>query len=101
MHRGELYEGTRGGYARECGGSRWEDRSHDLHSGGAVALLALAASSCVQGMIRADAIAGLVEPVTDRHDAYVETDEGLADEQRRVYLRSSELLRAVVEEARK
>ncbi len=57
-------------------------------------------SACSSGMIHVDAIEGLVEPLTARHDAYVQNDENLSDELKGDYLRSSDILRAVLEEAK-
>lgn len=64
-----------------------------------VSMLFLA--SCQTGMIRADAIDGPVNRIADRHDAYVKEDNSLSNEERAIYLRSSELLRRVIAEARK
>ena len=58
-------------------------------------------ASCQMGMIRADAIDGPVNRISDRHDAYVKEDDSLSDEEKSIYLRSSELLRRIVAEARK
>lgn len=51
------------------------------------------------GMVRAEAIAPLVQAVADRHDAYVAADPALDELTRGVALDSSALLRAVVEQA--
>jgi hypothetical protein len=58
-------------------------------------------ASCQTGMIRADAIDGPVNRITDRHDAYVKADDSLSNEEKSIYLRSSELLRRVIAEAGK
>lgn len=53
-----------------------------------------------RGTIHVDNIGELIDTVSDRHDVYVLQDNELTDLQRHVYLRSTELLRKVVEEAR-
>lgn len=58
-------------------------------------------ASCQMGMIRADAIDGPVNRIADRHDAYVQEDASLSDEEKSIYLRSSELLRRIIAEAGK
>ena len=58
-------------------------------------------ASCQMGMIRADAIDGPVNRIADRHDAYVKKDASLSDEEKSIYLRSSELLRRIIAEAGK
>lgn len=67
----------------------------------ATALLALAATGCSQpGMVSVSAIDAPVNAVCDRHDAYVEADTSLSDLEKETYLRTTTLLRRVVEEAR-
>ena len=66
----------------------------------AIVLLAALSSSCKGNMIRADAIDGLVREVAERHDRYVGADAALSETQKSVYLRSTELLRAVIEAAK-
>lgn len=66
-----------------------------------VALAVLLLPSCATDMIHVDAIDDLIEIVSDRHDVYVEADESLSDDERRRYLRSTEILRGVIEEASK
>lgn len=51
--------------------------------------------------IKADKVAGSVNAVTGRHDAYVNGDDSLDSLHKEVYLRSSALLRDVVDEALK
>jgi hypothetical protein len=58
-------------------------------------------ASCQTGMIRADAIDGPVNHIADRHDAYVREDSSLSDDEKSIYLRSSELLRRIIAEAKK
>ena len=58
-------------------------------------------ASCQMGMIRADAIDGPVNRISDRHDAYVKEDDSLSDEEKSIYLRSSELLKRIIAEAGK
>lgn len=57
------------------------------------------ASCQTTGMIRADAIDGPANRIADRHDAYVKEDSSLSNEERAIYLRSSELLRRIIAEA--
>jgi len=52
-----------------------------------------------RGMIHVSEVGPLIGNVADRHDAYVTEDEDLSTVERRVALRSSEILRRVVEEA--
>lgn len=56
---------------------------------------------CSKGMINVGAIDGIVQDVTIRHDNYVNNDPDIDDEHRSAYLRSSQLLREIVAEARK
>lgn len=57
-------------------------------------------TGCCTG-IRPEALDKTLVPVLDRHDAYVRGDESLSPVQKRVYLRSSQELRKVHEEAKK
>ena len=70
-----------------------------------VVFLAASLSSCgifsSAGKVEAAALEGPVTKVTERHDTYVAEDANLSDLEKRTYLRSSELLRKVVEEAMK
>jgi len=65
------------------------------------ALAALLLCGCQTDMVRAAAIDGLVQRVSERHDVYVKADESLDEDERKTYLRSTELLRKVLEEAQK
>jgi hypothetical protein len=65
----------------------------------AIVFAASMLASCQTGMIRADAIDGPVNRITERHDAYVREDDSLSDEEKAIYLRSSELLRRILAEA--
>lgn len=74
-----------------------------------VIFIPLGIAGCSQGMIRADGIDGLVEKVTGRHDKWAKevkdvNGDGKVDEvddaDRATYLRSSEILRRTVLEAR-
>lgn len=56
---------------------------------------------CAKHTISVDAVEGLIENVTARHDTYVQADASLPVEIKADYLRSSELLRRVVAEAKK
>lgn len=71
-------------------------------------ILPLLILGCSNGMIRADSIDGLVRKVSDRHDALVIgkkdlNGDGTIDDKdaadRRTYLRSTELLRKLLDEA--
>lgn len=65
-----------------------------------VALLAL--TSCKgTGWAHVDEFGPAVELVSDRHDAYVQADQGLQDEQREAFLKTTELLRRLIRELRK
>lgn len=66
-----------------------------------LALVALCGSGCTSsGYVHVDTFDGLIEPVAARHDDYVQADESLDEFQRRVFLRSTELLRKAVAEAK-
>jgi hypothetical protein len=67
-----------------------------------VGVLAFSAMSCsAPRTISVDAIEpGLIE-VLDRHDKYVQADQSLDELLKRIYLRTSELLRLLMEEAKK
>ncbi len=61
----------------------------------------LVLSACApSNYIRVDAIDGPLNRVCDRHDAYTSADTSLTDLQRRTRLKTTELLRKVVEEAK-
>lgn len=49
--------------------------------------------------IKAGNIEGVTRPILDRHDAYVQQDETLEEFSKKAFLRSSELLRKVLDEA--
>ena len=66
-----------------------------------VLVVACTLGACQGGMVRADAIDGLVREVADRHDAYVAADVTATAVQRSVWQRSTALLRAVLAEAMK
>lgn len=68
-----------------------------------LATLALAATltSCSTSMISVDAIRDPIMLVSDRHDAYVEADPDLSDSEKDIFLRTTELLRKILEEASK
>lgn len=63
----------------------------------ALLLIAALSASCATDMVRITEIADLVTAVSDRHDAYVTADPTVTDEQKRVFLRSTTLLRMVIE----
>lgn len=58
-------------------------------------------AGCASNMISVDAIKGSVEAVSARHDAYVEADDSLSADERSIFLRTTELLRRILEEASK
>ena len=67
-----------------------------------VAVLAIASGGgCSTSTIRVEAIADPVRLVADRHDAYIQADDTLSDLERETYLRTTSLLRQVIEEAEK
>jgi len=51
--------------------------------------------------VKASVLEPVLEPVLDRHDAWVQADAVLPDVSRRTALRSSKLLRRILKEARK
>ena len=57
------------------------------------------ATSVQKGTILVGSIDELTYRVADRHDSYVSADQGLSDSERADYLRSTELLRKVMQEA--
>jgi len=60
-------------------------------------------AGCTKGMVRVEAIAGLVEDVSRRHDSMLKGElkpESITDADRATWLRSTEILRGVVKEAR-
>ncbi len=64
--------------------------------------LSLAWAGCSRGMIRADAVGGLIQDVTTRHDKMLRGElkpEAISEEDKASYLRSSDLLRRTVKEA--
>lgn len=63
------------------------------------AVLALPACAPA-GYISVDAIDGPLNRVCERHDTYTTADTSLTDLQRRTRLKTTELLRKVVEEAK-
>ena len=68
------------------------------------ALLLLACAGCSKGMIRADAIDGLVRQVTERHDAMLNgtlDPKTISEADKATFKRSTFLLNEVVREAKK
>lgn len=61
----------------------------------------LMAGCCPPHTINAHALDGVMTPVLDRHDAYVQQDETLFPAERETALRSSDLIRTLVEESLK
>lgn len=66
-----------------------------------VAALALPLVGCKAHMINVDAFGPGLERVLDRHDDYVKADKSLSEVARDIYLKTTELIRKVLEEARK
>ncbi len=68
-----------------------------------LAAFAVTATGCnmKKGMIDVGAIESSISTVTERHDDYVEADTSLSDVEKSTALRSSELLRRIVDEAKK
>jgi uncharacterized protein HemX len=67
-------------------------------------VLPLGIGGCGGGQIRAEAVDGLVRQVSDRHDKLVKGElkaSEISEADRATYLRSTELLRKVLDEARK
>lgn len=52
-----------------------------------------------KGMVHVDSIAVPMRAVAERHDAYVNADESLSDLEKRVFLRSSQILLEVIDAA--
>jgi hypothetical protein len=67
----------------------------------ALILPMLMLAGCASNMIRVEAIDPLIQIVADRHDDYVENDSSLELGKKEAYLRSTELLRRLMEEAKK
>lgn len=68
-----------------------------------VIFIPLSISGCSKGMVRVEAIAGLVEDVSRRHDSMLKGEvkpESVSEADRATWLRSTEILRGVVREAR-
>lgn len=68
-----------------------------------VIFIPLTMTGCSKGMVRVEAIAGLVEDVARRHDSLLKGElkpESVTDADRATWLRSTEILRGVVREAR-
>ena len=66
----------------------------------AVIAMSLGAGCSSRGMINADAVETSVMVVSARHDAYVTADPNLSTEDKADFLRSTELLRKVIEAAK-
>ncbi len=62
-----------------------------------VLLLLVLCAGCQQGVLRVEPVAAPIMDVCDRHDQWMPDD--LDDLTRRVYLRDTELIRALVREA--
>ena len=65
------------------------------------ALLLIPLSGCKTNMVSVEAIKPGLTQVLDRHDAYVKADAKLEDFLKKVYLRTSELIRMVLDDASK
>lgn len=55
--------------------------------------------SCKISTLSVDAVAPAMEKIMDRHDAYVKADATLDEFLKKVYLRTSELMRLLIKEA--
>jgi len=64
-------------------------------------VLFMPAMGCQKGMIHVDAIEPALTSVIERHDAYVKADQTLTELAKEIYLRTTELLRKLMEEAKK
>lgn len=64
-------------------------------------LCVLFLAACKTDMIRVGAIDGPILRITERHDGYVREDESLSGDEKEIYLRSSELLNRIIEQAKK
>lgn len=67
----------------------------------AVAPMAACQSGTSKGYVSVGAIDGPIDTVTERHDRYVRADDTLNETERSTALRTSELLRGIVSEAKK
>lgn len=66
----------------------------------AIVIPMLALSCASRGAIQVDAIETLVEKVSERHDQYVTADPNLSEGDKADFLRSTDLLRKVIEAAK-
>lgn len=66
-----------------------------------VVCMAGCSSGTMKGYVSVEAIGPSVGIMADRHDGYVAADTSLSDVERRTALRTSQILRTVIEEARK
>jgi hypothetical protein len=65
-----------------------------------LAVLALPLAGCHPGMVRVDAIEPALTGVMERHDTYVKEDPKLSELAKEIYLKTTELLRKLLEEAK-
>lgn len=65
-----------------------------------LAVLLVCLGGCAGNMISVDAIEDSVAKVAERHDAYVNADATLSAEDKALYLRTTEILRGVMEAAK-
>lgn len=68
---------------------------------GALLLCLLIMPGCQSGMIHVSALEPALEGVIERHDTYVKADPGLSESMKALYLRTTELLKKLIEEAKK
>lgn len=61
--------------------------------------LAFLLPSCSTNMISVEALEPALSPVIQRHDAYVADDPALSEDEKEIFLRTTELLRRLLEEA--
>lgn len=108
MTSGLIADGSQGakivGLAAMVLGTMGYSVSRGMTKGAKLLLLAIvlpfAVGGCHRGEIQADAIAPLIEDVSARHDKLVTKDPTISDADKATYLRSTELLRRVVKEAK-
>lgn len=65
-----------------------------------LATLVLLTGCCGEGYVRVEGIQVPLDKVMSRHDAYVNSDETLAPLQKRIYLRSTFVLRKTLADAK-
>ncbi len=66
---------------------------------GLAALSALLVGCCPPQTINANAVSQPLQDVSARHDAYINADESLSETEQSIFLRDTELLNMIVDEA--